>query len=103
MNPRKEVIQLFMAQHGFGWVGGILIGGTAVPARVQEKEFGRTLREAKVCSTLAMRWWVRSGVVVSKSVVGWYCHTSHVAVPVVVNLVVVDDMYPWQIVADSRP
>ena len=103
VDPGQQIIKLSGAEHGLVRVIGILVRRTAVPARVQQEELSRTLREGEVGRPLTVSRRIGGCVVVGKGVIRWDGHPGHVAVPVVLNLVVVDDMDPWQVIADCRP
>ena len=103
MDPSQQVVELGRAEHGLAGIVGVIVRGAAVAACIEEEELGGPLSEGEVRSALAMGRRIRGGVVVRKGVVGGHSDSGHVAVPVVLNLMVVDDMDPGEVVADCRP
>ena len=103
MDPGEEISELRGAEHCFGWVGRVTAGWAAVAACVEEEEFCGTLGKGKVGLSFAVRRRVRSSIVVCEGAVGRHGYARHVAAPVVLDLVIVDDVDPGEVVADGRP
>lgn len=102
-DPGEEVRQLRVAEHRLSGVIGVGVLGAAVSPRVNEEEVRRALNKAEVCVTCSVGWWIDCGMVVLEGIVRGYSYTGHVAVPVVLDLVIINDVNPRQILAHGGP
>ena len=101
--PGQQVGKLRCAEHRLLRIIRVGVLGAPISPGVDEEEVRWALDEAEVRVAIAMHGGISRHMVVLKGVVGGHGDAGQVAVPVVLDFVVIDDVNPGEILTDGGP